>query len=105
MSLLDHSSLDHVETYLVDKNLFKKLGFTPFSGITLFEKHFVGEYKSDMGYIKLWVKAYPAMFWEAEIYSKDNGNTFNVVTGSGTLVNYWGHFTAILDGMLVVESK
>jgi hypothetical protein len=99
------SLLDHVETYSVDKNLFNKLGFTSFSGIPLFEKQFVGEYKSDMGFIKLWVKAYPAMFWEAEIYSNDSGKTFSVVTGSGALVDFWGHFTAILDGMLVVESK
>lgn len=96
--------LEKAKTYNHDLSLFKELGFEPFETDDK-EEIFVGEYKIpdyDSGYVKVWVKCYPAQIWRFEIETVEE-EKFMVQAGSGSLSEYWGHIMKVVDGCFIVD--
>lgn len=97
-------TLGEASTYQSDLDLFKELGFKPFTTDSQ-DEIFVGEYKLpfyDNASIKVWVSCMPAQFWRFEIETDEEGR-FKMETGSGSLKNYWSTAMMVAEGMLVIN--
>lgn len=92
-------------TYSHDLPLFQQLGLTPFKyDIRKESKLYVGEVKTDGGFVKIWVDSRPSQFWQFDIYNEETNKTTKFTTGSGRLEDYWPTAEAIANGMIVINS-
>jgi hypothetical protein len=65
---------------------------------------FVGDRYEEYGYIKIWVTAYPAKFWDLEIKADDEkGKIVKLSMGSGSLMTYLPFIQEIIKGNIVIE--
>jgi len=95
-----------VETYSLDLDLFKSIGFKSFS-IDTHEKYYIGEHKLpeyENAFIKVWVFCLPAQCWTFEIHTCEE-MIFIMTTGSGMMSDFWLTAMSIAEGMIVIKQK
>lgn len=93
------------KTYSCDLELFKKLGLKPFKTNNQ-DELFVGEYELpdyERAKIKIFVTCTPAQFWRFEIETDEN-KKFEVLTGSGAMLEYWSSALKVAESRLVVKA-
>lgn len=97
--------LGEAKTYQVDLELFQELDLKTFKTDS-HEQFVVGEYKlpnHKKAKVKISVTCMPAQFWQFEVET-DEGNKFNIETGSGSLSNYWDSVIKVAEDMFVVNA-
>lgn len=91
-------------TYTWDLPLFKELGLQPFEKALHGEQFEVGRVRLDAGEITVSVTCVPEQFWAFDIFPADgDGHPIHLITGSGSLGQYWPTVLLFLKGMIAVH--
>ena len=98
--------IDNDSTDRADLKLFQELGLKPFKDISTHKRHYVGvvRFEGDST-VEIYVTPCPAEFWGFEVHCGENGKSYKVTTGSGSLSDFWPSVKLIAENMLVVEMK
>ncbi len=91
------------KTLEIDLPLFAELGLSPFK-TKRGEKKSVGKVQfGDGSYVKIWVIAAPAQFWQFEVYCAESDRIHKISTGSGSFSDYWKSIRMVAIGLLIVD--